>query len=172
MLFTLEKPAISFQTIWMDTSSPTQYWTQICQLPSTHNPAWPLSKNADLSVSYTNCQTPSPTTVATNLQLHINSSSNHDAHRLSQHLFPPPSIVPSPQRYLQSLSQSLLLYCWRRPRCSGRKSSLIFVSPLYVLAVLTCGPVNAIVCLGKCRFVTPSIFVCFMPFQVVHIILH
>ena len=39
-----------------------------------------------------------------------------------------------------------------------------FPSSLYVLATLTRGPDDAII--GKCRSVTPSIFVCFMLFQV------
>ena len=43
------------------------------------------------------------------------------------------------------------------------------VSSLYVRAMLTCEPNDAIV-LGKCWSVTPSIFVCFRPFQVFFII--
>ena len=47
-------------------------------VPSTHNPTRSLSKNAGLSVSYTNYQTPPQTTSAANLKLHTNSSSNPD----------------------------------------------------------------------------------------------
>ena len=78
MPFTLEKPVILFQTVGMDTSSPPQHWTQTYQMPSTYNPTRSLSKNAGLSMSYTNYQIPPPTTFAANLKLHTNSSSNHN----------------------------------------------------------------------------------------------
>ena len=77
MRFTVEKPAVPFLTLWMDTDSTPQYQTQICQLPFTHNPTRSPSKNAGLLVSYTNCQMPHLTTFPANLKQHTNSFSNH-----------------------------------------------------------------------------------------------
>ena len=79
MPFTLEKSVASFQTVWMDTSSPPRYRTKTYQLPSTHNPITSLSKNARLSVSYTNYQSPPQTTSAASLKLNTNPSSNPDS---------------------------------------------------------------------------------------------
>ena len=84
------------------------------------------------------------TTFAANLTLHINTSSNHDT--------PPDSTSVNPHSTLALAaltisSQSLLFYCWGKPRCFGQKSSLIFVSSVCVLATPTCGPDDTIVCL-------------------------
>ena len=54
----------------MGTGSPPQYQTQNYQLLSTHNPTRSLSRNAGLSVSYTNYLTPPQTTSVASLKLH------------------------------------------------------------------------------------------------------
>ena len=114
MLFTLEKSAVPFLTIWMDTASPPQHRTQTYQLTFTHNPTSSLSKNAGLLVPYTNCQTPPQTTFATNLKQHTNSSSNHVTPLDSTSVNPPPYSTLAPTALTIS-RQAFLFYCWRKP---------------------------------------------------------
>ena len=145
MLFTLEKPVTPFLTVWKNTGSPPWYWTQTYQLPFTHNPARSLSKNAGLSVSYTDYQTPPQTTSAANLKLHTYSSSNPDGPPVSTSVNPRSStLAPA-----AVLTLSLLFYCWGK---SFRFIS-VFLSDAQPWAWRHYH-------LCKCRSVSPSVIVC------------
>ena len=143
--FYLGETSNSFQTVGMDTSSPPQHWTQTYQMPSTYNPTRSLSKNAGLLVSYTNYLTPPQTTSVASLKLNTNLSSNPNTTPVSTSVNPPHSTL-APAALKVSL-QSPVFYCWGRPLWSGRNIHFHFVSSLYVLAMLTCGPDNALVSL-------------------------
>ena len=165
MPFTLEKPVAPFQTLWMDTGSSPRYRTQTNQLPSTLNPTRSLSKNVGLSVSYTNYHTPPQTTSATNLKLHTNLSSNPDTPPVSTSINP--QIPPSPQRHLK-FQLSLFYSTAEEGHCDLAESlpfSFCFIFLSLSNAHLWARWLFSSV-LGRCHSVTPSIFVCSMPFQV------
>ena len=125
MLSTLEKPVAPLPTIWMDTGSLPRHRTQTYQLLTTLHPARSFSKNAGLSVSYTNYLTPPQTTSAANLKLHTNLSSNPNTFPVSTSIKPPnSSLAPA---VLKVLIQSALFYCWGRPLCLGRNIHFCFV---------------------------------------------
>ena len=121
MLSTLEKPVAPFPTAWMGTGSPPRYQTQTCQLLSTHNPTRSLSRNADLLMSYTNCQTPRLTTFVASLKQHTNLSSNHITPLVSTTVNPP--LFHTHPSSIYNICQSFLLYCWRRPQCFAESFS-------------------------------------------------
>ena len=126
MLSTLEKPVALLPTIWMDTGSPPRYQTQTYQLLSTLNPTRSLSRNAGLSVWYTNYLTPPQTTSAANLKLHTNLSSNPDTSPVSKSFNPPHStLAPA---VLKVSIQSALFYCWGRPLQFGQNIHFHFIS--------------------------------------------
>ena len=158
---------MNFERI-LSTGSPPRYWTQICQLPSTLSPTRSLSRNAGLLVSYTNYLTPPQTTSAASLKLHTNLSSNHDTTPVS--ISVNPHIPSSPRRHLKISLQSPAFYCWGRPMWFGWNIHFCFVSSLYDLVMLICGPVDALVSLRYVLLCPPSIFVCFLPFKVFLII--
>ena len=145
MLSILEKPVAPFPTIWMDTGSLPRYRTRTYQLLSTLNPTRSLSRNAGLLVSYTNYLTQPQTTSAANLKLQSNFSSNPDTPPVSTSVNPANSTLAPAA--LKVLIQSPVFYCWGRPLWSGQNIHFCFVSFLYVLAMLTCGPDDALVCL-------------------------
>ena len=110
MLCTLQKSVAPFQTVWMDTGSLPRYQTQTYQLLSTLNPTRLISKNAGLSVSYINYQTPPQTTPTEKMKLHTNSSSNPDTALVSTSVNPPNStLVPATFENFDSVSSILLL---------------------------------------------------------------
>ena len=146
----------------MYTDSPPQYRSQTYLLPSTHNPTRSLSKNAGLSVSYANYQTPSQTTSTTNLKLHTNSS-NPDTPLVSTSNNPQ---IPLLLQWHLKFQFSLFYSTAEEGHCDWPKVyHFHFVSSLYVLVMLTRGPDDAFVCLGKCHSVTPFIFVCNLYFR-------
>ena len=122
--FTLEKRAVPFLALCMDTISPPQYRTQTYQLPFTHNPTNSVSKNAGLLVSYTNCQTPTLTTFATNLKQHTNPSSNHVAPLYST------SINPSRPSSIYNLSSVFSVVLLKKVTVLVQKLLLCFLSTL------------------------------------------
>ena len=83
------------------------------------NPTRSLSKNAGLSVSYANYQTPPQTISTANLKLHTNSSSNSDTSPVSTSVNP--QIPPSPQRHLQ-FQFSLFYFTAEEGHCDLAKS--------------------------------------------------
>ena len=125
MPFTLEKPVAPFQTIWMDTGSPPQYWTQTCQLPSTHNPTRSLSKNAGLLVSYTKTTRLHPRPHPLPIWNWIPTRPPILTHHWSQNPLTPR--IPHSSQW-----QSLLFYCWGRPWWFGQKSTIFVLFNHYM----------------------------------------
>ena len=156
MLSTLEKLVSPFPTAWMDTGSSPRYRTQNCQLLSTLNLTRSLSRNAGLSVSYTNYLTSPQTTSATNLKLHTNLSSNPDTPPVSTSVKPPKfHPCPSSTKSFNSVSYSLLL----------RKASVIWLKNSFSFCFISISlsdvhPWTLLSVLGKCFSVPlPFLFV-------------
>ena len=149
MLFTLEKPAVSFLTLRMDTVSPTQYRTQICQLPFTHHPTRSPPKNAGLLVSYTNCKTLPLTTFATNLKQLILQS----RHPQTQH-----PLTPPPHSTLASVALNNFLWVFSNLLLK-KTTCWLKASPLFLNYQLSVGLTIQISCLGKCHSVSPIMFI-------------
>ena len=120
------------------TDQPVAIHTQSHQIPFQE--CWSVSIIHKLPNS-------TPTTSATNLKLHTNSSSNHDTPQDSTFVNPHPVFHPCPSGTysFESVSSILLL---RKDTVFWSKVYIYFhfLSSLYVLATLTCRPNNAIIC--------------------------
>ena len=120
----------------------TRCRTQTYQLLSTLNSTRSLSKNAGLSVSYTNYQTPPQTTSAPNLKLYTNLPSNPDTPPVSTSVNPP-KFHPRPSG-IKQFRFSLLYSTAEEGHCDLAESlHFHFVSSLNVLPTLTRGPDDA-----------------------------
>ena len=130
----------------MDTCSPPRYRTQTYQLLSTHNPTRSLSKNAGLSVSYTNYLTPPQTTSTANLKLQSNLSYNPNKPPVSTSVNHP-KFHPCPSGIYSFESVSSILQL-RKAKMFWPKvyTHFHFVSSLHVLPMLTCGSDDTITC--------------------------
>ena len=106
----LEKPIAPIPTVWMATGSPPWYQIQTYQLLSTLNPTGSHSRNAGLSMLYTNYLIPPQTTSTANLKLHTNLSSNHDTPPVSTSVNSPNSaLAPEALNSFDSVTCILLL---------------------------------------------------------------
>ena len=160
MPFTLEKPVAPF---------PTVEWTPVHHNGIEPRPTSLLStptRNTGLSVSYTNYLTP-PQTHPAPIWNCIPTCLPIPTHPRSQHPLNPPNstIAPAALNSFDSVSYLLLL---RKVTVIWLKVYIFISFHLYMSQRRSpAGRTTLSSVLGKCRSDTPSIFVCFLPFQVV-----